>query len=301
MFGDGFWLGMFFTLAGASINSVGILLQKLEIDRMQDADDDRDESIPLKRFLKRPLWVAGILMQTVILIPFFFIGIDLLGVTLAQPVATAGILVFVVGSVWILKEHLSPKEWIGVIAVFTSIILISLGGITGDVEITLFLEEGFMIRLLVFLIPVGALVAVGAFLAIGDVSHRHFGHAILFGLSYAWVSISGQVTGPVLDAMFGGEKIPGTTPGLPALILFIGLFGVIIGTMLGIIFSQAAFKTAAALHAVPTSQAVNNVIPILAGVYIFYQRITIPSIFIAGIACLLVGVTLLARFQAQGS
>jgi hypothetical protein len=106
------------------------------------------------------------------------------------------------------------------------------------------------------------------------------------------VSISGQLVTIGFDVAF----VPGTET-LGWMLGVTGLVGVVVGTVLGIMFSQRAFQKAQAIRIIPISQSINNLLPIVAGIYLFGQYIGILWLFIPGVVVLLVAVTLLARFQ----
>ncbi len=280
-------LGIACVLSGTAINSIGLILQKREVNKSGVADASN-----IAPFLKRPLWVLGILMQTIIFAPFFFIGIDLVGIALAQPLATAGLLVFVAGAVLVLKEKLSRIEWVGVSLMIAAIFFVSIAGVSGDVTISVFFQPSFVLNAIIFIIVIVLIVVYGVLLLRLSKKHAVDGLAILFGTSYAVVSITGQL----VTTGFGGLLSP-ATEALGWILLGSGLAGVVIGTVFGILLSQRAFQQAQAMRIVPISQPINNVLPIVAGIYVFGQNIVFLWLFIPGIILLLVAVILLARFQ----
>ena len=280
-------LGIACTLGGTAINSIGILLQKLEVNRSGMKDDTN-----LAYFAKRPLWVLGILCQTLLFAPFFFLGISLLGIALAQPLATAGLLVFIAGAVLLLKEKLARFEWLGVLLMIASIFLVSASGVSGDVTIAVFFKDTFITSVIVFLIIIGVLSCCGIAGIKRGSSWLIKGYAALIGTTYACVSISGQLVTIGFDAMLAPSMdLAGW------LLVALGLAGIVIGTILGILFSQRAFQHGKALSIVPISQAINNILPIVAGMYLFGQSIALMAVFVPGVVILLASVMLLARFQ----
>jgi len=284
---EDFALGIACTLGGTAINSIGILLQKLEVNKSGMKDDTN-----LAYFMKRPLWVLGILCQTIIFAPFFFIGISFLGIALAQPLATAGLLVFVIGAVLFLKEKLTRLEWIGVILMIASIFLVSASGVSGEVTIAVFYQNTFILDGVLFIAITAGLACFGILGIKKGAAWMIKGYAALIGTAYACVSISGQFVTIGFDAIL---KPSMETVGW--LLIAIGLGGIVIGTVFGIMFSQRAFQHGKALAIIPISQAINNILPIVAGVYLFGQGIAFIYMFIPGVVILLASVILLARFQ----
>ncbi|MEX2683964.1 MAG: hypothetical protein Q6373_020505 [Candidatus Sigynarchaeota archaeon] len=283
-----FALGIACVLSGTAINSIGLILQKREVNRSGIVDDSN-----ITPFLKRPLWILGILMQTILFAPFFFIGIDLIGITLAQPLSTAGLLVLVAGAVIGLKEKLSKIEWCGVSLAIAAIFLVSIAGVSGDVTISAFFQITFLLSAITIIITIAALVVTGSLMARLSRKWAVQALAMLVGTSYAVVSISGQLVTVGFDAVsLPGSEVLGWVLGIA------GLAGVLLGTLFGIYFSQRAFKKAQAIHVIPVSSSINNILPIVAGTFLFGQSIVFPWLFIPGIILLLVAVILLARFQS---
>nr|MDO8113010.1 hypothetical protein [Candidatus Sigynarchaeota archaeon] len=282
-----FAAGVACTLAAAAINSIGIVLQKLDINR---SGLKEDSSIML--FLKRPVWVTGILFQTIILFPFFFLGIALIGVTLAQPLATAGLLVFVAGSVLVLKEKVSRREWTGVWLMIAALFMVSASGVVGDITITVLFRESFLANSIVFTGILFGLVCIGVLAVKKRGKWEVQGYGIFFGVSYAIVSIAGQFVTIGFDALLGNGADPA---GWVSTML--GIAGVVLGTIFGIIFTQKAFHKSQAINVVPISNSIINVLPIIAGTYLFGQAIVFLFIFIPGIVLLIASATLLSRFQ----
>jgi drug/metabolite transporter (DMT)-like permease len=282
-----FSIGITCTLAGSSINAIGLILQKRDVNKSGMNDDTN-----LSYFLKRPAWVLGILMQTILFAPFFFLGIDLIGLALAQPLATAGLLVFVAGAVLVLKERISKVEWVGFGLLILAVLLVSVAGVTGDVSITTFYQATFITSAIVFIIIIVVLASVGVLLSRKTGNRTVKGYAILMGTSYAGVSIAGQIATIGFTSAFQ----PGTEA-LGWLLIVVGLASVVIGTIAGIFTSQRAFQKSKAIQIIPISQAINNILPIVAGVYLFGQFIAQAFIFILAVIMLLIAVTMLSRFQ----
>ncbi len=284
-----FILGLVSLVILVFLNNFGLLFQKHDTDK---AKLSKDASVGL--YFKRPLWLLGILMQTIMVLPFFFLTIDLLGITLAQPLVTTGLLVFIAGSVYLLKERLRRVEWVGVTFMFSAALMVALSNVTGDVPVSVFLDPGFVPRMLVFFSIATVLIVLGMALTRGRENRRVLGYATLMGVAYALVSTSGQFMTSSFDVLAGsGFETLGW-------VLLVGGFSAtVIGTFAGIVFSQKAFQRSQAITVVPISQAIINVLPVFGGIYVFGQIIQHLPLFFIGIAILLVSVSLLSRFQVQ--
>jgi drug/metabolite transporter (DMT)-like permease len=125
-------LGILSMLTGAAINNLGIVLQKRQVNLRSGRGDKRQLS-DIGLFLRDPVWVLGIVMQTLLIWPFFLYALDTIGVTLAQPLSNSGIIVLVLGLVYFLGEKLKRTEALGVVLLVLSMISIGLGGVSGDI------------------------------------------------------------------------------------------------------------------------------------------------------------------------
>ena len=111
---------------------------------------------------------------------------------------------------------------------------------------------------------------------------------LLIGNCYAVVSISLQLFITSLLELQNSIAI---------VILVLGIIGSILGTIFAILSSQEAFKRGQAINIIPFTQITMNIIPILAGIFVFSQQILSPIFFWIGVITIIISATLLARFQ----
>ena len=87
-----FIFGIIIALIGAAINNFGVVLQKRQVNIKSPPESEDKNISDITNFFKDPIWILGILMQTIIYLPFLIIAMDILGVTLAQPLSNAGLI-----------------------------------------------------------------------------------------------------------------------------------------------------------------------------------------------------------------
>jgi drug/metabolite transporter (DMT)-like permease len=279
--------GILSVLAGASINNLGIVLQKRQVNlRMQLHETSQIGDI--KGFARDPVWILGILMQTVFVLPFFILALDLIGVTLAQPLSNAGIIILVLGLVYFLKETLKRSEAIAVGVLVLGAISIGIGGVSGEITQASFLRPDVLGAFGVLITILFILAAVLVVLGFSVPKTRLVVLGLLAGLSYAGVALSMQVLTLSLENLSGHVSI---------LMLTFGLIGTIAGTVCGIVATQEAFKRGRAVNIIPFVQITMNLIPIAAGLGVFGQTLLQPLFFWLGVVGIIGAATLLARFQ----
>jgi drug/metabolite transporter (DMT)-like permease len=276
-------------LTGAAINNLGIVLQKRQVNLRSGRGDKRQVS-DIGLFLRDPVWVLGIVMQTLLIWPFFLYALDTIGVTLAQPLSNSGIIVLVLGLVYFLGEKLKRTEALGVVLLVLSMISIGLGGVSGDITQQSVLNPESSMQLGYLVMCVLVLSAILAALSAIVFRVQIVTLGLLSGSCYAIVSISMQVFIVSLEDLSQ----------IPAVLMFtLGLVGTVLGTVFGILTTQEAFKRGRGVNIIPFMQITMNLIPIAAGLWVFGQVLSQPLFFWLGAACIIIAASMLARFQEQ--
>jgi drug/metabolite transporter (DMT)-like permease len=282
-------LGILSMLTGAAINNLGIVLQKRQVNLRSGRGDKRQVS-DIGLFLRDPVWVLGIVMQTLLIWPFFLYALDTIGVTLAQPLSNSGIIVLVLGLVYFLGEKLKRTEALGVVLLVLSMISIGLGGVSGDITQQSVLNPESSMQLGYLVMCVLVLSAILAALSAIVFRVQIVTLGLLSGSCYAIVSISMQVFIVSLEDLSQ----------IPAVLMFtLGLVGTVLGTVFGILTTQEAFKRGRGVNIIPFMQITMNLIPIAAGLWVFGQVLSQPLFFWLGAACIIIAASMLARFQEQ--
>jgi drug/metabolite transporter (DMT)-like permease len=284
------FLGVLLILTGGAINNLGIVLQKRQVNlHKQLSSTVTGENLKQKpeSYGKDKIWVLGILMQVILAVPFLFIGLDELGLTLAQPLSNACIIFLVIGLVVIVKETMRLQEIIGAIILVGGMIAVGAAGVTGSIGLNEFLST----KLLIFtiLLVIIATILVILIIVMKKVQKiKIIAMGLLSGTIYSIVSICTQT----LMLSFEDLSQIGTI-----IMLLVSLIGVVIGTIAAIWVTQEAFKISRAINFVPWGQITINLIPIFTGLTAFGQTILYPVVFWGGTLAIIIAASLLARFQ----
>jgi len=279
-------IGILLAIIGAFINNFGVVLQKRQVNIKAPPEMKDKTMMDLGKFLKDPIWDLGILMQTVLYLPFLLWSYDFLGITLAQPISACGLFFLILGLFLMLNERFKHKsEYFGLGILAFGVISIASGGVAGDITIDI-----FIINLSNFWILFSIMLALSGLSVVMIVKNKarfpFFG--VLLGTIYSMVSISMQ---------WFQLGIAEFNHAFGLLILLLGIGGAIAGTVLGIVTGQEAYKRGQAIWTIPFSQITINILPILAGIFIFAQTISNPVFFWIGLGCIIVGGSMLARFE----
>ena len=281
-------LGIIIALLGAFINNFGVVLQKRQVNIKAPPDQEEKTVLDIGQFFKDPIWVLGILMQTIIYLPFLLISMELIKITLALPLSNAGFIFLVLGLILVVNEKLRGKlEYVGVIILIIGVITIALGDVTGPVTIDIFLGAMGNFWILFGVILILSVLSLLLLLKFKDTKRLIF-YGLLIGNIYALVGISLQWLTMGLTEMSHPMGIP---------LLITGIVGAVIGTIFGILATQEAYKRGQAIYIVPFVQITINIFPILAGILVFGQLINQPVFFWAGVISIIVGASLLSRFE----
>ncbi|MBD3227055.1 MAG: hypothetical protein GF329_02620 [Candidatus Lokiarchaeota archaeon] len=281
-------IGILLGVLGAAINNFGIVLQKRQVNIKIDIENIEENSLKLTNFLKDPLWILGILGQTILYLPFLIFAMDLIGVTLLQPISNSGITFLVAGLILLIGERIKRSEIFGIIILIFGVITVALGNVIGDITLGSFLSYNSIISFWIFFFIIIILSIISIVFILTNKKTQLAFLGFLSGLFYALVSISLQI---FILALFE------LSSPLSILILILGIMGALIGTILGIYTTQEAFKKGQAINIIPFSQISMNIIPILAGIFVFGQVILAPIFFWIGVISIIIAASLLARFQ----
>jgi hypothetical protein len=220
-----------------------------------------------------------------------------LGPALIPGLMASGLVVLVLGSIWILKEQLCAAEITGILLLIVAITLLGLSRLTIDVGEFDVLAGGFILRSALFSLVIVVLILILEVLAKRMTRYRGSALAISSGLFYV---LSNFWVGPFLGAVL---RIFRGIFTLPVIALFIaGSAILVITNMYGIAKLQLAFRVTNASLAIPIQQIPIQTAPAL--VYLAVFRLSPPSMVSVLVFCLaimlIIGSTfVLARRQGM--
>ena len=269
--------GIVLALLAGVASQAGHICQKLVVNEVagrstsggRAADGDRPAASGFfGRLLRRPLWLAGLVLEIGVSTVFFLLAQVYLGPALIPGLMASGLIVLAVGSAWIVRETLGFGEVLGIVLLISSAVL--LGGSRLAIDLAAFdiLDFAFLRRALIFTVVVTGLFFAFRLPARGrGLGPLHaLGSGLLYVLSNFWV---GPFTGAVLR-LFRGELT------LPVWGMFAFTSAVLVLTNLfGIAELQQAFRVSRAAVAVPLQTLPTQVAPGL--VYLLVFRLAPPS------------------------
>jgi hypothetical protein len=268
--------GIVLALLAGVASQAGHICQKLVVNEVAGAGGAQPAASGAKpasssffsRLLRRPLWVAGLVLEIGVSTVFFLLAQVYLGPALIPGLMATGLIVLAVGSAWLVREPLGFGEGLGIVFLIVSAVL--LGGSRLAIDLAAFdiLDLGFLRRAVIFSAAVTALFFSFRLLRRRT---RHgplhaLGSGLLYVLSNFWV---GPFTGAVLR-LFRGEL------GLPVWAMFAFSSAVLVLTNLfGIAELQRAFRVSRAAVAAPLQTLPTQVAPGL--MYLLVFRLPAPS------------------------
>ncbi|GAB4308598.1 MAG: hypothetical protein Kow0069_07030 [Promethearchaeota archaeon] len=299
------------TLAGIGLGvlatcsfSYAPVLQKGAVDQMDAISMTKNFGSSLRGMLTNRRWLLGAALATLGGLPYVA-ALDLVGISVLQPVMSFGFLVLVYFSVKQLGEKLRKVDALGIALMVAMPALLAVAGVT-NVQASL-LNDGRTQRLLATY--AGAFAGLVGVLLLVDHWSREDRRSGLYwtlatGASFAVGALFLQGTFAVLrdlgldlfdDAevvarlVFAGDPAAWTAVVLAAASALANGFGVFI--------LQVAFQKWTATRVGTINQTVNTLVAITGGIVVFGQEVGRPSAYAAAVAFALLGTALLGRHQ----
>lgn len=293
-------LGVLFTLLAAMLSNYAPILQKHALGSVVELSLARVRR-SIRALVKTPRWVAGFVLKMVSTL-FFLIGMNFIGLAVAVPLLSCGIIVLVYFAIVKLGERLKPREYIGITFLAAMPVLLVFSGI-GSIQASI-LDAGTFVAFAITNVVLGAcacgLLKVGARASPGGWIPDGLPHAI----AAAIISIVGGLFIQVLTSLVDASNllaVPGMIlQGDPVAIIstasvLVGLAIFLVGAMV----QQIALQKGKATIIVPLEQSVLNVLAILGGFLIFRQAISSWFFYVLAIALMFTGIALLARLEGR--
>lgn len=285
-------IGVTFAIISGIINNLGAVLQKKVVNDKSDED-----SKLMKNLIKSPLWLIGLLMQLAIGSVFFILAQLYIGPALIPGLMAAGLIVLIIGSVYIVGESLKKVEIIGILLMILGITFLGFSELSIDIVNTNLMDLAFVINVVVFTVVFSLIAIICEIIAKKD--KRLFGILLaissgcMFGLSNFWIS-------PLMSVF---AKVFEETASWGELIWFISAAIILpLVNLIGIARIQTAFTKGQASNLIPIQQVPIQISPII--VYFFVFLLATSSIIstiymLVGIFLIILSSFLLGRRQTQ--
>ena len=269
-------VGIALAVSSGIAHNIGVLLQKKVVNRI--AADRRGF---FARLVRHPVWLVGFVIHMGLGTTLFLLAQVRLGPALIPGLMAAGLIVLILGSIWILKEQPGAAEITGILLLSAAIALLGLSRLTIDVGRFNVLAAGFILRSALFSVAIAALIVILEILGKRITRHRGSVLAVSSGLFYV---LSNFWVGPFMGAVL---RIFRGIFTLPVIALFAaGSVILVITNMYGIAKLQLAFRITNASLAIPIQQIPIQTAP--AFVYLTVFRLSAPSTVSVLMFCLAV-------------
>ena len=285
-------IGVTFAILSGIINNLGAVLQKKVVNDKSDED-----SKLMKNLIKSPLWLMGLLMQLAIGSVFFILAQLYIGPALIPGLMAAGLIVLVIGSVYIVGESLEKVEIIGILLMILGITFLGFSELSIDIVNTNLMDLAFVANVVVFTVVFSLIAIICEIIA--KKNKRLFGILLaissgcMFALSNFWIS-------PLMSVF---AKVFEETASWGELIWFISAAIILpLVNLIGIARIQTAFTKGQASNLIPIQQVPIQISPII--VYFFVFLLATSSIIstiymLVGIFLIILSSFLLGRRQTQ--
>jgi drug/metabolite transporter (DMT)-like permease len=289
-------LGVFLAILCGVLMNCGLLLQKKVINEIpKEARHTRF----MRTLFKRPLWVAGFLLEFVGGAVTFMLAQNIIGPALVPGLLATGYIVLVIGSIRILGETLTKVEYFGMGLLIFGIGLIGLSALEiNNGMVREALDDPAAVFRIVLFTAILFVLWVGTHLAALRSKRRKgvimgFSNGFPFSLSNFWIA-------PLIALIWivlGGK---GTT--VQVVFFVVSCIIMILVNLLGIRQTQEAFKFGDAHNVIPMQQIPVQIAPILYyfAVFSLNPPSSISVLYIlSGVLLIIVSGFFLSRRQAE--
>jgi hypothetical protein len=285
------WLGVILAILAGASNNFGIVLQKRGVNAL--SHDARDKRF-FRTLIKSPTWLLGIFLQMSVSTAFLLSAQYFIGPTLVPGLQGIGLVVLVLGSVWLNQENLGFPEYIGVFFLIIATALIGFSELQIEVSDFNFQQVWFFVNTMTYSV---ILLVICFILEAGQRRSSMFRKGLLLaalsGFCYAltdfWISPLVGTIGPFFR--FQVIWIEGA-------LFIIACVLLVSANITAITRVQMSFKYGPASILIPIRYVPSLISPILV-YYLVYNK-TAPKpyslwFFLTSIILILLGAYLLAR------
>jgi drug/metabolite transporter (DMT)-like permease len=282
------WIALILITLCALLWDIGIVLQKLAVDRVPRIRLDRSFPAALLSLVQSGRWMAG-LAASAIGWGLFALALAFTPVSVARAIQGSGFVILAVLSLIFLRHRLSAREWIGVALVTSGIVALgfadsSSGSVQGEVSLGR-LEPAVA----------ACLLACAAAYALPNMLRIGLPRVIAFSIIAGTLLGLGDVTTKVLLELLQRHRF-----GFPAASAGAGL---IVFYVSGFLVLSRAYQHGRAILVTAVSDLCSRLVAIFIGVVALGEALAgdprLRVLAVLGYAGILVGAVFLARFSGE--
>ena len=284
------FIGIVAALSAAFFAQFGLVIQKKRVNTLEKRFAETGVK---KAYAADPVWLTAIFMNVVLAVICNSVANAQIGIALSVPIFNGGIIFLVIGLVLICKEKLTKLNYFAVLLLVAGLILTGCGDVTGTPTVSVFKEN-----LIPFAVFMGALFALAllAFLIQKKFSKLMIiALGVLAGCFMTLNLLMGQIIPLAVEALAAKEFL---WTGI--FIALIAVFGGA-GTLGNIFCNQKAFKNGNAINYLPIVIAIQNILPVIVGIFVLQQSIGRSYCFYPGLLLIIAGAVLLSDRQADAA
>jgi len=282
-----FALGVIFALVSGLVNNLGNVIQKRAVNqymaknledsartsRLINSEEEEDIEVAasiehvkfqMKDVMRTKLWMFGFGMQLIISTAFFIAAQKYIGPTLTPALGSIGIVVLAFPG--ITNERLSWDEYLGLVMIIGSVLLLSFSGMSIDGAKTDYMNDSFLFRVAIY---TGVILSICAFCKIWSRRKDRFEgfmYATVSGmfvsLSNYWVSPLTALIGPLFSGNRSGYPTFENHAMAPIAIMWVFALLIVIWSNGQAIYErQLAFKVGKATTMIPITHVPSHISP----------------------------------------
>ncbi len=267
------------TLTAALFMQIGYLCWKITADKMSGTEPQQGYKL-MVQYATNPLWLSGMISTSIGWL-LFIKATNIGEISIVQPLMSAGDLFLVIVAIFYLHEHLTNREWGGVILTIAGAFILALEAREIPTEQINYISLGIFI-----IIPIW--LALYILKSTRPLLKSEITLSLLVGLAFG--------EGALLTELLTSSAIGFTNmTGAQQIVSIINLVAVIGANAAGIALIQVAFRHGRAAIVIPAQLATANIVVSVGANLIFSETINLSRL--TGIGCIIIGTGLLYRLS----
>jgi len=251
-----FIIGVILAILAGSSTYLGQLFQKIAVTKIPK----QFENNKYRYLLKNKLWLFGLVLYIVFATVFYMLAELFIGPVLIPGLMTLGLIVFIIASVKIAKEEITPVILIGTFSLIIGAILITLSKLAIDYRLITLYNRTLIVKITIFTLSTIVLWIIFNFIVKKNIRKKGIFKALAAGFPYVLTNFW------ILPLYVSMAKVFNGQFDILYLIFFIiSIIILIVANILGITELQIAYK----LENVNVIVAIQQ-IPIQIGPAIYY-------------------------------